>query len=124
MQKQIDVEYLDSLVCRYNSDDPTLTPEETTILRQNVAILTWMDMQKARIKREEDAKVVPITAGRNEQDIAQELRADLQARLETIGEIMTKARREHGLIIAFQFSLPDAFGRQSLAVLEITKKLC
>lgn len=65
-----------------------------------------------------------ITAGRTEEQIAKEIREDLQGRLEAVSEIMTKAKREHGFTISFGFTPPDSFGRISLAVLEITKKLC
>jgi hypothetical protein len=67
---------------------------------------------------------IPITSGRTDQQIAEELRKDLQARLEAIGEIMTKAKREYGMTVGFQFTPPDSFGRVTLAALEISKKLC
>lgn len=73
---------------------------------------------------ERAAKITPITAGRAEEQIAKEIRDDLHARLEAISEILTRVKREHGFTVSFGFTPPDSFGRISLAVLEITKKLC
>lgn len=68
--------------------------------------------------------IVGIALGRSDQQKAEELRKDLQDRLEVIAEIITKARREHGFTVGFQLSPPDGFGRVTLATLEIGKKLC
>jgi len=69
-------------------------------------------------------KVTPISAGRSEEQIAQDIRDDMQCRLEAMCEVMTRARRMHGMTVAFQLSAPDAFGRVVLTALEISKKLC
>lgn len=111
---------------RFIEDDPGLTEQERLDMRDRTNEHTWLNVVEHRDARRarKAGEVVPISAGRTEQQIAEELRKDLQARLETIAEIITKARREHGFTVGFQLSPPDGFGRVTLAALEIGKKLC
>lgn len=81
-------------------------------------------LDKMLAAQKHERNITPITVGRTEEQIAKEIREDLQGRLEAVSEIMTRAKREYGFTINFGFSPPDSFGRVSLAVLEITKKLC
>lgn len=53
---------------------------------------------------------------------AEKLRDEIGGLLAQISDKMTEAKR-HGLTVAFQIAGPDAFGRFSIAVLDITKKL-
>jgi hypothetical protein len=97
-----------------------LNQEDLQDLRRHLSVDSFLALQRDRLAK----NVTPITIGRSEEQIAKELRADLQQRLETIGEIMSKAKREHGFVVGFQFAPPDGFGRVSLAALEISKKIC
>src|SRR6185436_16154033 len=103
---------------RYIEDDPALTEDQINDMRMRTNSVTWRNVLEHREARRR-RNVTPIAAGRSEADIAKELREDLQSRLEEIGEIITKARREHGFVIAFQFAPADGFGRCTLATLEI-----
>lgn len=105
---------------RFVDENPPLTDEEIKEVRQNTSTHNWMELQKEKLAK----NVTPISAGRSDQQIAEEIRDDLRARLEVIGEIVTKARRDHGMTVAFQFTGPDTFGRTQLVMLEIAKKLC
>ena len=69
-------------------------------------------------------QVTPLTPIRTDIEKANEYRAQMLEALAKVTEIINKARMEDKLNIAFQYSGPDAFGRQSLATLEISKKLC
>lgn len=70
------------------------------------------------------AEIKSITEGRTEAQIAADYRERAIAVLDPMIALINEARREHGMIIQFQISQPDGFGRQSLALLEIMKKLC
>lgn len=56
-------------------------------------------------------------------DRAQGYRDRVSPQLEEVLKTMNEARG-HGMVISFQVSQPDAFGRQSLVSLEIMKRLC
>lgn len=66
----------------------------------------------------------PISAGRSEVQIASDYRAKTLALLEEMVTVITEARKDHNMIIAFQISGADSFGRSSITMLEVTKKLC
>jgi hypothetical protein len=66
----------------------------------------------------------PITAGRSEAQVAKEYRERALAQLEALADLLTEAKRDHGLTVTFQLSGADSFGRTSIAMLEISKKLC
>jgi hypothetical protein len=70
------------------------------------------------------ASVTPITAGRTEAQIAADYRARTLELLEQLVNVITEARKDHSLTISFSISPPDAFGRCSIGMLEISKKLC
>lgn len=55
--------------------------------------------------------------------MAQMYRAQAQNALQELLGIMNEARR-HDLVIGFQIGPPDGFNRQSVVLLEISKKLC
>jgi hypothetical protein len=65
-----------------------------------------------------------ITLGRTDAKIAEEYRARMLAALGEVLDIINEARRDHAMTIGFQISGPDGFNRQSLALLEVSKKLC
>jgi len=115
-------EQITDFSARYLKDE--LNQEDVQDLRRHLSSDGWMELRKQKSQADVAAAVTPISAGRTEEQIAKEMRDDLQSRLEAIGEIMTKAKREHGFTVSFGFSPLDSFGRVTLAVLEISKKLC
>ncbi len=68
--------------------------------------------------------ITPVRPAKTDMDKAKEYREQMLEALAKVTENVNKARMEDKLNIAFQYSGPDAFGRQSLATLEISKKLC
>lgn len=68
-------------------------------------------------------EVIPIGQGRTEAQKAADYRDTILKQLNEVMDTINAARRD-GLIISFQISAPDGFNRQSLALLEIVKKLC
>ena len=68
---------------------------------------------------------VPVTllTGPTDQEQAIVFRDRITKPLDEVMMIINEARNK-GMIINFQIGPPDAFGRQSLVLLEITKKLC
>jgi hypothetical protein len=78
----------------------------------------WQDLCLAR-----DEVLRPkIVPGKSDLELAQEYRQKLLDLLEPVTVVINEARGK-GLIISFGYSPPDAFGRQSLAQLDINKKL-
>lgn len=73
---------------------------------------------------EDQTGIRPITLGRSEAQIAAEYRERALAALGPLMDIINEARQRHGMVVSFQISAPDGFNRQSLALLEIMKKLC
>jgi hypothetical protein len=68
--------------------------------------------------------VASISAGRTEAQIAADYRAKALTLLEELAGLLTEARKDHGMTITFQISGADAFGRSSISMLEVAKKLC
>lgn len=64
-----------------------------------------------------------IPLGKSEAQIAADYRERAAALLGPVVDLINEARRD-GMQIAFQIGPPDGFNRQSLVMLEITKKLC
>lgn len=69
------------------------------------------------------SKRIDIVPGKSDLEKANEFRERTMAPLNDLIGLINEARRD-GLIIQFQIGPPDAFNRQSLTLLEITKKLC
>jgi hypothetical protein len=66
--------------------------------------------------------ITQLVPGKSDIELAQEYRQKLLDLLEPVTVVINEARGK-GLIISFGYSPPDAFGRQSLAQLDINKKL-
>lgn len=115
-------EEVEALRLRYERDDPSLTDEDVRNLRTNMSSGPWFDLLNARAERLN--KVTAITSGRSEAQIATLYKERAALILNQLTLLINEARGEHGMIISFQFSLPDAFNRQSLTMLEINKKIC
>lgn len=64
-----------------------------------------------------------IPLGKSEAEKAAEYLEEAKARLAPVIDLINAARRD-GMNIGFQIGPPDGFNRQSLVLLEITKKLC
>lgn len=64
-----------------------------------------------------------IPLGKSETEKAAEYLEEAKARLAPVIDLINEARRD-GMMIGFQIGPPDGFNRQSLVMLEITKKLC
>lgn len=64
-----------------------------------------------------------IPLGKSETERAAEYLEEAKARLAPVIDLINEARRD-GMQIGFQIGPPDGFNRQSLVMLEITKKLC
>lgn len=107
---------------RYLKDE--LNQEDAQDLRRHLTPGGWMELQRQKYQADLSGTVTPITSGRTEEQIAKDFREDLLDRLNALADLMSRARREHGFTVNFGFNPPDSFGRVSLAVLEITKKLC
>lgn len=87
-------------------------------LRQNTGVFQWQGDIAAR-----NAVLMPrIIPTKSDADRAQEVKAEMLGLLEPVTALLNKARAE-GLIINWQYAQPDGFGRQSLAFLDVTKKL-
>lgn len=68
--------------------------------------------------------IVPIGLGRTDQQIASEYADRMLKLLNQVTEVLNEARREHGMTISFGYAPPNQFGIQTLATLEVSKKLC
>jgi hypothetical protein len=79
------------------------------------------DLEKGKLV---ESKVTPITAGRTDQQIAGEYADRMLKLLNQVTEVLNEARREHGMTISFGYTPPNQFGIQTLASLEVSKKLC
>lgn len=64
-----------------------------------------------------------IPLGKSESQLATEYRDRASKLLGPVIDLINEARRD-GMQIVFQIGPPDGFNRQSLVMLEITKKLC
>lgn len=64
-----------------------------------------------------------VPLGKSESDTATDYRDRAAALLAPLVDLINEARRD-GMMIGFQIGPPDGFNRQSLVLLEITKKLC
>lgn len=106
---------------RFEADDPTLTPDECGVLRNSMSVDQWQHLVMAKADR---ARVVSIGTGRTEAQIAADYRERTLAALGPLVDVINEARREHGMVVSFQIGAPDGFNRQSLTLLEISKKLC
>lgn len=70
-----------------------------------------------------EAELRSIPLGKSEAQTAAEYMEEAKARLAPVIDLINEARRD-GMQIGFQIGPPDGFNRQSLVLLEITKKLC
>jgi hypothetical protein len=113
---------LASLHHRYIDGDPALTEEQIDDMKRRTNTASWWMVQEKRDARL--GKVTPISAGRTEEQIAKEIQAEALKILNQLTELMHRAKQEHGMMISFSYSQPNAFGIQTLASLEIIKKLC
>jgi hypothetical protein len=102
---------------RYTAGEP-ISDEDEAILRDMTSGASWMTMVTLR----RAALALRIVPGKSDIELAQEYRQKLLDLLEPVTVVINEARRK-GLIISFGYSPPDAFGRQSLAQLDINKKL-
>lgn len=71
----------------------------------------------------EQSGIRSVPLGRSEAQIAAAYRDRATALLAPVIDLINEARRD-GMQIGFQIGPPDGFNRQSLVMLEITKKLC
>jgi hypothetical protein len=108
---------------RFESDDPLLKDAEIEYLRHCTSAIEWRNMLDAKAARRSGA-VISITEGRTEAQIAQEYHARMLHLLNQITEVLNEAKQKHGMQISFGYAPPNAFGIQTLASLEIIKKLC
>lgn len=69
------------------------------------------------------SKFTTITAGRTDQQKAEDIRKKLLELLAPVSAVLGEAAIE-GFLVNFQFGPPDSFKRVHLANLEILKKLC
>lgn len=103
-------------------DGKDMTPEDIDRLQRSMPSRQWLDIHNSRARTL--GEVVPITQGRNEYQIANAYRGEMQKALEEVIRIMNTARQSHEMIINFQIGPPDGFNRQHVVMLEVTKKLC
>ena len=115
--KNITGDQMDDLRQRYADGKPFLEDDETE-LRNCTSPDRWQSLQKFR----QEAIAPRIVPGKSDIDLAQDYRQRLLELLEPVTVVINEARTK-GLIISFGYSPPDAFGRQSLAQLDVTKKL-
>lgn len=80
-----------------------------------------MEPGGVRYATENEIRSIPL--GKSEAQIAAEYRDRATALLGPVVDLINEARRD-GMLIGFQIGPPDGFNRQSLVMLEITKKLC
>lgn len=113
---------LEELRQRYERDDPSLTPEEMDILRRSLPSGQWFDLYNAKERR--GGVVVSVKEGRSEAQIAQEYADRMLKLLNEVTVVLNEAKQKHGMQISFSYAPANAFGFQTLASLEITKKLC
>lgn len=81
------------------------------------------DVREINRRLEEENGIRSVPLGRSEAQIAAEYRERASALLAPLVDLINEARRD-GMMIGFQIGPPDGFNRQSLVLLEITKKLC
>lgn len=79
---------------------------------------------QAQAQAQRARQITPISAGRTDQQIAAEYSDRMLKLLNQVTEVLNEARREHGMTISFGYAPPNQFGIQTLASLEIMKKLC
>lgn len=79
----------------------------------------WVSEQELRDR----AGIQSIPLGKSEAQIATEYRQRAGELLAPLVDLINEARSD-GMQIGFQVGPPDGFNRQSLVLLEITKKLC
>ena len=115
------IDELAGLHQRYIDGDPTLTEAQIDDMRHRTNTQAWWDVQEKRHLKSN--KITPISAGRTDQQKAEECRARLLMALAPVADILTEAAKD-GLLVNFQFGQPDSFKRVALANLEILKKLC
>lgn len=84
---------------------------------------TPRDTERWVAEQEKATGIHSIPLGKSELDIASGYRERAAALLGPVVDLINEARRD-GMQIAFQIGPPDGFNRQSLVMLEITKKLC
>lgn len=72
---------------------------------------------------DDEGNLVPFERPRTDTQIATDYRDRATSLLAPLVDLINEARRD-GMQINFQIGPPDGFNRQSLVLLEITKKLC
>lgn len=111
---------VERLADRYKNGQ-TLSAGELEYLRSSVSLERWDKLQFGRVEiKPLRPEIVP---GKSEAEIAAEFRDEAVARLAPVVDLINEARQK-GMQINFQIGPPDSFNRQSLVMLEITKKLC
>lgn len=81
-------------------------------------------LDKMLAAQKHERNTTPITSGRTDQQIATEYADRMLKLLNQVTEVLNEARREHGMTISFGYAPPNQFGIQTLASLEVSKKLC
>lgn len=111
---------IERLAERYEKGQ-TLSAGEMEYLRSGSSPERWNRLQQAKGGSETGLHSIPL--GKSEGEKAADYHQRAAALLGPVVDLINEARRD-GMQINFQIGPPDGFNRQSLVMLEITKKLC